>query len=185
MALTADLRPGNVFKHEGTLWEVVQFHHVQRPRLAPLVRLKMRNFKLGTVVERTFSPDDKMEDARVDERKLQFMYKQNEGYHFMDTDNYEQYEFNQKQVGEQSQFLKEEMMCSMLLFEGEVLGINVPNKVDLRVTTAPPASKGDTVGNATKLVTLETGAEVLVPLFIKEGDTIRIDTRNSEYVERV
>ncbi len=185
MALAADVRPGTVFKHEGTLWEVVQFHHVQRPRLAPLVRLKMRNFKLGTIVERTFSPDDKFEDAYVEERKLQFQYKLNDEYHFMDTGNYEQYEFNQKQVGEQSQFLKEDMLVSMLIYEGEVLGVNVPNKVDLIVTTAPPASKGDTVGNATKLVTLETGAEVLVPLFIKEGDTIRIDTRTSEYVERV
>jgi elongation factor P len=185
MALAADVRPGTIFKYENTLWEVVLFHHVQRPRLAPLVRLKMRNFKLGTIVERTFSPDDKFEDAYVEERKLQFMYKQNEGYHFMDTQNYEQYEFNDKQVGEQSKYLKEEMLVSMLIYEGEVLGINIPNKVELKVTTAPPASKGDTVGNATKLVTLETGAEVQVPLFVKEGDTVRVDTRSGEYVERV
>ncbi|MGD0565821.1 MAG: elongation factor P [Candidatus Goldiibacteriota bacterium] len=185
MAIAANVRPGNIFKHENTLWEVVHFHHVQRPRLAPLVRLKMRNFKLGTIVERTFSPDDKFEDARVDERKLQYMYKQGEAYHFMDTENYEQYEFNEKQVGEQSHFLKEEMLVTMLIYEGEVLGVNIPNKVDLKITSAPPASKGDTVGNATKLATLETGAEVQVPMFIKEGDTIRVDTRTGEYVERV
>jgi len=102
MALAANVRPGSIFKLENTLWEVVHFHHVQRPRLAPLVRLKMRNFKLGTIVERTFSPDDKFEDARIDERKLQYMYRQGDSFHFMDTDNYEQYEFNEKQVGEQA-----------------------------------------------------------------------------------
>jgi elongation factor P len=185
MALAANVRPGSIFKLENTLWEVVHFHHVQRPRLAPLVRLKMRNFKLGTIVERTFSPDDKFEDARIDERKLQYMYRQGDSFHFMDTDNYEQYEFNEKQVGEQAKYLKEEMLVSMLIYEGEVLGVNIPNKVDLRIVSSPPASKGDTVGNATKLAKLETGAEVMVPMFIKEGDTVRVDTRTGEYVERV
>jgi elongation factor P len=145
----------------------------------------MRNFKLGTIVERTFSPDDKFEDAFVEERKLQFQYKQNDVYNFMDTDNFEQYEFDDKQIGEQRVFLKEEMIVSMLIYEGEVLGVTIPNKVDLKVVTASPASKGDTVGNATKLVTLETGAEVQVPMFVKEGDTVRVDTRSGEYVERV
>jgi len=185
MSLATDLRPGAVVKHEGIIYEIVHYHHVQRPRLAPLVRLKMRNVKLGTITERTFSPDDKMEDVSIEERKLQFQYKQGDSFHFMDTETYEQYEFNEKQVGEQSQYLKEEMIISMMMNEGEILGVSVPNKVDLKVAQAPPAVKGDTVSNATKTATLETGAEVQVPLFIKEGDTIKVDTRTGEYVERV
>jgi elongation factor P len=185
MSLATDLRPGSIIKHEGIIYEIIYYHHVQRPRLAPLVRLKMKNIKLGTVTERTFSPDDKMEDVAVEERKLQFQYKQGDSFHFMDTDSYEQYEFNEKQVGEQSHYLKEEMVISMMIFEGEILGVAVPNKVDLKVAQAPPAVKGDTVSNATKTAVLETGTEVQVPLFIKEGDTVRVDTRTGEYVERV
>jgi elongation factor P len=185
MPSAMELRPGALFKHEGIIYECVHFHHVQRPRLAPLVRMKMRNFKLGTVVERTFSPDDRFEEASVEEKKLQFQYKQNDTFHFMDTQSYEQYEFNEQQVGEQSHYLKEEMLVSMLIADGEVLGIKVPTKVELKVASAPPAVKGDTVSNANKIAVLETGTEVSVPLFIKEGDVIRVDTRTGEYVERV
>ena len=164
---------------------MVHFHHVQRPRLAPLVRLKMRNFKLGTIVERTFSPDDKFEDARIDERKLQYMYRQGDSFHFMDTDNYEQYEFNEKQVGEQAQYLRKKCSFPCLYMRERSLESTSPTKSTFASIIRPPASKGDTVGNATKLAKLETGAEVMVPMFIKEGDTVRVDTRTGEYVERV
>jgi elongation factor P len=185
MPSAMELRPGALFKHEGIIYECVHFHHVQRPRLAPLVRMKMRNFKLGTTTERTFSPDDRFEEASVEEKKLQFQYAQDGVFHFMDTTSYEQYEFSEKQVGEQSRYLKEEALVSMLIADGEVLGIKLPTKVEMKVKSAPPAVKGDTVSNADKIAVLETGAEISVPLFIKEGDTIRIDTRTGEYVERV
>lgn len=185
MPAANEVRPGTLFKHEGIIYECVHFHHIQRPRLAPLVRLKMKNYKLGTTTERTFSPLDRFDEANVEEKKLQFQYSQDGVYHFMDTTSYEQYEFNEKQVGDQKIYLKEEMLVSMLIAEGETLGISVPTKVELKVTEAPPAVKGDTISNANKLAKVETGAEVSVPMFIKEGDVIRIDTRTGEYVERV
>jgi elongation factor P len=185
MPAANEVRPGSLFKHEGIIYECVHFHHIQRPRLAPLVRLKMKNFKLGTTTEKTFSPLDRFEDASVEEKKLQYQYEQDGVFHFMDTTSFEQYEFNEKQVGDQKKFLKEEMMVSMLLADGEALGISLPTKVELKITEAPPAVKGDTVSNANKLAIVETGAEVSVPMFIKEGDIIRIDTRTGEYVERV
>ena len=185
MPAANEVRPGSLFKHEGIIYECVHFHHIQRPRLAPLVRLKMKNFKLGTTVEKTFSPLDRFEEAPVEEKKLQYQYSQGDSYHFMDTATYDQYEFNEKQIGEQKIFLKEEMLVSMLMADGEVLGISLPTKVDLKVTSSPPAVKGDTVSNANKMATVETGAEVSVPMFIKEGDVIRVDTRTGEYVERV
>jgi elongation factor P len=185
MPAAQDLRPGMTFVMDGILYECVQYQHVQRPRLAPIVRLKIRNYKQGTVVERTFSPDDRFQDAVMDGKNLQFLYRQGDSWHFMDTQTYEQFELTNTQVGDQSRFLKEEANVFMLMHNGEILGITLPNKVDLKVTEAPPALKGDTSGNVTKLVTLETGATVQVPIFVKEGDILRIDTRSGDYVERV
>lgn len=185
MALATDLRPGDIFKHEGIIYEVVQYQHVQRPRLAPLVRIKMRNFKLGTVVERTFSPDDKMEEINLDYKNLHLSYNAGDTYNFMDTETYEQYEFSKDQLGEITRYLKEDTPVTMMMYQGEILGVRIPFKVDLKVTSAPPAVKGNTVSNVTKQVTVETGAVVDVPIFVKEGDIIRIDTRTGEYVERV
>lgn len=185
MALATDLRPGDTFKYEGIIYEVVQYQHIQRPRLAPLVRLKMKNFKIGTVVERTFSPDDKIENINLDYKNLQLSYNAGDTYNFMDTETYEQYEFSKKQLGEITKFLKEDTPVTMMMYEGEILGIRIPFKVDLKVVSAPPAVKGNTVSNVTKQVTVETGAVIDVPIFVKEGDIIRVDTRTGEYVERV
>jgi elongation factor P len=185
MLSAMDFRPGVTFKWEGVIYEVVQFQHVQRPRLAPLVRAKIRNFKLGTITERTFSPDDKFDEVQLEQRNLQFSYKQDDTYFFMDTENYEQYEFSKMQIGDSVKFLVEEMIISMMIFEGEVLGIKVPNKADLKVIEAPPGIKGDSGGSVNKPVVLESGAIVNVPLFIKEGDVIKVDTRTGEYIERI
>ncbi|MCX7698735.1 MAG: elongation factor P [Candidatus Goldbacteria bacterium] len=185
MALATDLRPGDIFKYEGTIYEVIQYQHIQRPRLAPLVRLKIKNFKLGTVTERTFSPDEKLEDITLDYKNLQLSYNTGDTYNFMDTETFEQYEFTKEQLGEITKYLKEDTPVTMMMYKGEILGVKIPLKVDLKVVSAPPAVKGNTVNNATKQVTVETGAIIDVPLFIKEGDIIRIDTRTGEYVERV
>ncbi|MCX8093314.1 MAG: elongation factor P [Candidatus Goldbacteria bacterium] len=185
MALATDLRPGDIFKYEGIIYEVIQYQHIQRPRLAPLVRLKIKNFKLGTVTERTFSPDDKLEDITLDYKNLHLSYNTGDTYNFMDTETYEQYEFTKEQLGEITKYLKEDTPVTMMMYQGEILGVKIPLKVDLKVVSAPPAVKGNTVNNATKQVTVETGAVIDVPLFIKEGDIIRIDTRTGEYVERV
>jgi len=185
MVSASELRPGACFKHEGIVWETVQYQHVQRPRLAPLVRIKMKNYKLGTTVERTFSPDDKFEEVYLDEKKLQYSYKDGDTFHFMDIETYDQYEFSKEQMGDSAQFLMEEMQMTMLMYQGEVMGVRLPTKVELKVTSAPPGVKGNSAGSITIPVTVETGAVVNVPPFIKEGDMIRIDTRTGEYVERV
>lgn len=185
MIAAIDFRPGVTFIMDNIIYEVVQFQHVQRPRLAPLVRAKIRNLRAGTVIERTFSPDDKFEEANIEMRELHFSYKSGENYVFVDSETYEQFEFEEEKIGESKQFLKEDMVINMLLYNGEIIGIKLPPKVELKVIQAPPGVKGDSAGGVTKPVTLETGAVVNAPLFIKEGDIIRIDTRTGEYVERV
>lgn len=185
MISAAEIRPGILFKHEGIIYETVQFQHVQRPRLAPLVRAKIRDVKKGTVVERTFSPDDKFESITFEEKEMQYSYKAGENYAFMDNATFEQYEFTEAQLGGQAHFLKEETNISVLMYEGDIIGLKLPTKVDLKVTSTPPGVKGNTAGNATKAATLETGFEIQVPLFINEGDIIKVDTRTGDYVERV
>jgi elongation factor P len=185
MVSASDLRPGVLFRHENTIYETVQYQHVQRPRLAPLVRAKIRDVKKGTVVERTFSPDDKFESIQFEEKELQYSYKAGDTYNFMDNKTFEQYEFSESQLGGQAHFLKEECNISVLMHEGDIIGLKLPTKVDLKVTTTAPGVKGNTAGNATKAAELETGITIQVPLFVNEGDTIKVDTRTSEYVERV
>ena len=136
-------------------------------------------------MERTLSPDDKFQEVMLEHRNLQYSYSAGDLYHFMDIENYEQYEFSKEQVGESIKYLKEEMVIEMLLYKGEVMGIRLPAKVDLKVVEAPPSIKGDSASNITKPVTLETGAVVTAPLFVKEGDYIKVDTRTGEYLERV
>jgi len=185
MISASELRAGVMFKHEGIIYETIQFQHVQRPRLAPLVRAKIKDARKGNVVERTFSPDDKFEQISFEEKGLQFQYKAGDTYNFMDNTTFEQYEFSAAQLGEQVKFLREEVIISMLLHEGEVIGIKLPTKVELKIMETPPGVKGDTQGSATKAAVMETGAVVQVPLFVKEGEIIRVDTRTGEYVERV
>ncbi|MEI7640510.1 MAG: elongation factor P [bacterium] len=185
MVSAMDFRQGITFKMDGVVYEVVQFQHVQRPRLAPLVRAKIRNYKNGNVVERTFSPDDRFDDAILQQRDLQFSFKDGENFVFIDSETYEQHEFTPTQIGEGIKYLKEEMNITMLTHDGEVMGVKIPNKVELMVKEAPPGIKGDTAGTARKPVVLETGAVINVPLFINEGEIIRVDTRTNEYIERV
>lgn len=185
MISAMDFRPGVTFLMDNIIYEVVQFQHVQRPRLAPLVRVKIKNVKVGTIIERTFSPDDKFQDVNLELRELHFSYKTGNSYVFVDSETYEQFEFDETQIGESKQFLKEDMVINMLLYNGEIIGVKLPPKVELKVIQAPPGIKGDSAGGVTKPVTLETGAIVNAPLFIKEGDIIRVDTRTGEYVERV
>jgi elongation factor P len=185
MISAMDFRPGVTFMMDNVIYEVVQFQHVQRPRLAPLVRAKIKNIKSGGIIERTFSPEDKFEDVTLEQKELHYSYKSGENYVFMDTETYEQYEFTAEQIGESLKFLKEDMPITMLLHNGNILGIKLPTKVDLKVIQAPPGIKGDSAGGVTKPITLETGAVVNAPLFVKEGDIVRIDTRTGEYVERV
>jgi len=183
--LASDLRPGTAIKMEGKIYEVTQYQHVKPGKGGAFVRTKIKNIKEGTVIEKTFSSSsEKVEDIELEEKKLQFSYKAGDTYNFMDIKTYDQYEFTEEQIGEGVKFLKEEMVLSMLMYEGDVLGVRLPYKVDLKVTEAPPGIKGDSAGSVTKPVTLETGAIVNAPLFIKEGEYIKVDTRTGEYIER-
>jgi len=186
MIQASDLRPGVIIKIDNTIYEVISYQHVKPGKGGAFVRTKLKNIKLGTVIDKTFSSSsEKVEDITLDEKKLQFSYKAGESYVFMDTETYEQYEFTKEQIGESVKFLKENMEIKMLMYEGKILGIKLPLKVDLKVIQAPPGIKGNSAGAVTKPVTLETGAVVQAPLFIKENDIIRVDTRTEEYVERV
>lgn len=185
MISAIDFRPGSIFIMDGNLQQVISYHHIQRPRLAPLVRVKLKNLKTGAQVERTLSPEDKFEEPTLEYKELQYSYSTGNTYVFMDTQTFEQYEFTKEQIGDSVVYLKEEAIVKMLLHKGEVIGIELPHKVDLKIVSTPPGIKGDTAGSAKKTATLETGAVVQVPLFVKEGDIIRVDTRTGEYVERV
>ncbi len=185
MIQAGDLRPGAVIKMDGTIYEITQFQHVKPGKGGAFVRTKLKNLKDGRAIDKTFSSSsEKVENIDIDEKKLQFSYRAGGDYVFMDMKTYEQFEVPKEKLGDNINFLKEEMEISIIMYEGEILGINLPFKVDLKVVEAPPGIKGDSAGSVTKPVTLETGTVINAPLFIKEGEEIKIDTRTGEYIER-
>ena len=151
---------------------------------AAFVRTKLRNVITGSVIERTFSPTEKYESARVDRKEMQYSYDDGDLLHFMDTETWEEVLVGHALVGDNFKFVKENMICKVLSYKGEVYGVEPPMFVELEVTQTDPGFKGDTATNVLKPATVETGAEVKVPLFISEGEKIRIDTRSGEYLER-
>jgi len=185
MIQATDLRPGTYIKMDGVIYEVTQYQHVKPGKGGAFVRTKIRNVKNGNVIDKTFSSSsEKVENIEIEENKLQFSYKSGINYVFMDMKSYEQFEFTPEQLGDNIKFLKEEMEIYMMMYEGEILGIKLPFKVDLKVVEAPPGIKGDSAGSVTKPVTLETGAVINAPLFINAGEMIKVDTRTGEYIER-
>ena len=169
---------------DGDAWQVVEFQHVKPGKGAAFVRTKIKNVETGAVVERTFNPNEKMPAAHVETRAMQFLYETDGMYTFMDNESYEQSELSKDQLGDALRYLKENMDINLQTFKGKIIGISLPNSVNLEVTECEPSVKGDTATGATKLATLETGYVVKVPLFINQGDVLRIDTRTGNYVER-
>ena len=169
---------------DGNVVQVVEFQHVKPGKGAAFVRTKYKNVITGAVVEQSFNPTAKFPTAFVERREMQYSYNDGDLYYFMDMETYEQLPINSSVLGDNFKFVKEEMLCTVLSYKGNVFGVEPPNFVDLVVTKTDPGFKGDTATNATKPATLETGAEVKVPLFINEGETIRIDTRTGEYMQR-
>jgi elongation factor P len=169
---------------EGQAYQVVDFQHVKPGKGAAFVRAKLKNVKTGSVVEKTFRAGEKVARAHLDKREMQFLYKDSDGYNFMDNESYDQISINQETLGDGSKWLLENMVIEVLLFQGNIIGIELPNFVELTVVETEPGVKGDTATGATKLAKLETGASVQVPLFINEGDRLRIDTRTGQYMER-
>ena len=184
MVVAGDFKNGITFDMDGQVMQVIEFQHVKPGKGAAFVRTKLRNVITGAVVEKTFSPTDKYNDARIERKDMQYLYNDGDLYYFMDLDSYEQVPIGKDLIGDNFKFVKENMVCKVLSYKGSVFGIEPPNFVELKVTKTDPGFKGDTATNATKPATLETGAEIKVPLFIDEGETIQIDTRTGEYMGR-
>ena len=184
MISTNDFRNGTTFELDGYAWQVVDFQHVKPGKGAAFVRVKMRDLQTGSTVERTFNAGEKMPKAHVERREVEFLYEDGGEYHVMDTENYEQTTLTNEQLGNALNFLKENMMIQVLLFQGAIFSVEIPISVELAVTETDPGIKGDTAQGGTKSATVETGYIVKVPLFINVGDVLRIDTRTGDYIER-
>lgn len=184
MITAGDFRNGVTFDDNGQVFQVIEFLHVKPGKGAAFVRTKLKNVITGAVLERTFSPTDKFENAYIERKDMEYLYSDGALYYFMDQETYDQTPINASQLGDNFKFVKENMICKVCSYKGNVFGVEPPTFVELEVTQTDPGFKGDTATNATKPATLETGAEIRVPLFINEGDHIRIDTRTGEYMER-
>ena len=180
-----DLRAGNLCEFEGILYRVTNYQHVKPGKGGGFVRLKLKNVELGTVTDKTLDSWEKVPEPQVEEKEMQYLYKQGEKFVFMDTETYEQLELTEEEVGEGSQWLKEEMAIEILFYKERPISVKLPITVNLKVVTSDPGIKGDRVSGASKPAILESGASIQVPLFIKEGDVLKIDTRTGEYLERV
>ena len=184
MVTAGDFKNGLTFELDGQVMQVIEFQHVKPGKGAAFVRTKFKNVKTGAVVERSFSPTDKFENAMVDRREMQYLYNDGDLYYFMDMESYEQLPISKDKLDDNFKFVKEEMMCRIVSYKGDVFAVEPPIFVELEVTDTEPGFKGDTATGTTKPATLETGAIVKVPLFIEIGNKLRIDTRTGEYLER-
>ena len=185
MAITAgDFRNGLCFEMDNQVYQVVEFQHVKPGKGAAFVRTKYKNVKTGSVVERSFNPNEKFEPAQLERSDMQYLYNDGDLYYFMDQETYEQQPITPDVIGDAIKFLKEEMICKMVSYKGQVFSVELPITVELQIVDCEPAVRGDTSNNASKYATLETGAVVKVPLFIDNEEVIRIDTRTGEYLER-
>jgi elongation factor P len=185
MISAVDFKNGVNIELNGEILTVIWFQHHKPGKGGAMVRTKLRNVATGQIVEKTFRPEDKFEEAILERRKNQYLYKDGKNYYFMDMETFEQVPFTEKDLGEGTQFLKENMEVEVLIYKGKIIGVEMPDSVELKVTYTEPGKKGDTVTNVTKPAVVETGAKVQVPLFINTGDTIRVDTRTGKYIERV
>lgn len=181
---SSDLRKGLKIVIDGEPYIITDFEFSKPGKGQALYRCKLKNMLTGYTMDRTYRSGDKFEPANLNEVKMQFLYKDNDGYHFMNMTTYEQIDMTEEQVGDARNFLKENLDVSLLFFDETPISIDLPNFVELQVVEAPPGIKGDTATGATKPVTLETGYNLQVPLFIEEGDILKIDTRTGQYVER-
>jgi elongation factor P len=180
-----DLRKGVIFEFDGNLYRVMEYTHHKPGRGNAIIRIKMRNIRSGSTVEKTFSSGERVQDVRLEYHNVSYLYNDGDTYYFMDGETFEQPGIPGSLVGEYAGFLKEGMEVKLTFFESEPLDIELPTTVDLKVVQAEAAVRGDTATGVTKKVVVETGTTVDVPMFVKEGDTIRVDTRNGGYVTRV
>lgn len=184
MISTNEFRTGTTVTIDNDAWQVIEFQHVKPGKGAAFVRAKMRNLRTGSVVERTFNAGEKMPKAHIERRDMQYLYESDGNLIFMDNESFEQHELTKEQLGNALNFLKENMNITIMSFSGTILGVELPNTVELTVVETDPGIRGDTATGGNKPAKMETGYVVKVPLFINEGDVLRIDTRSGDYIER-
>ena len=185
MVIAGDFKNGVTFEMDGNVMQVIEFQHVKPGKGAAFVRTKLRNVISGAVTETTFNPTDKFPPAIVERRDMQYSYNDGDLYYFMDMETFEQIPVSKDLLPDSFKFVKEGMTCRLMAYKGKVFSVEPPIFVELEVTATEPGVRGNTATNVTKPATVETGAEVKVPIFINEGDIIKIDTRTCEYLERV
>ncbi len=184
MVVAGDFKNGITFDMDGQVLQVVEFQHVKPGKGAAFVRTKLKNIISGAVIERTFNPTDKFENAYIERKEMQYLYSDGELYYFMDTETFDQLPLNADKLPDSFKFVKENMLCKICSYKGKVFSVEPPTFVELEVSDTEPGFKGDTATGASKPATLETGAQIKVPLFINTGDVLKIDTRSGEYLER-
>ena len=184
MITGGDLRPGLKVELDGIPYVVTDYQWVKPGKGGAFMRTKLKNMKTGAIIDRTFRTDEKIPKAEVEERKVQFLYRSEDSYHFMDMASFDQVPMDEKELGDASGFLKEELVVSILFHRAEPVGVLLPTFVELKVVESEPGVRGDTASGGSKPATLETGAVIQVPLFVNIGDLVRVDTRSGTYVER-
>ena len=185
MIMAGDFRKGVTVEIDGVVWSISDFQHVKPGKGAAFVRTRLKNVMTGAVLERTFSPTDKYPLAHIETKDMEYLYSDGELYYFMDVETYEQIPLNFEQVEDAIDFIKENDQVKMRFYKGSAFSVEAPNFVELKVTETEPGFKGDTATGTTKPAVVETGYHIAVPLFVNEGDVIRIDTRTGEYMSRV
>ena len=185
MVSAGDFKNGLTIEIEGNIFQILEFQHVKPGKGAAFVRTKLKNIISGGVVEKTFRPTEKFENAHIERKEMQYLYQDGDLYYFMDNDTYEQIALGSELIGDALKFVKENEMCKICSHNGNVFAVEPPLFVELVITECEPGVKGDTATGATKPCVVETGATLYVPLFVNEGDTIKIDTRTGEYLSRV
>ena len=184
MISTGDLRKGIAIELDGELWQILDYHHIKMGRGSAQVRIKLRNVKRGQTVERSFQAGEKWPRAILEKRPVQYLYRDGSDFHFMESESYEQFHLTAEQLGDVTGYLVEGMSLDRTSYQGETIGVELPTSVDLRVMQTEPGFAGDTQSGARKPATLESGLVVQVPIFVDEGDVIKVDTRTGEYLTR-
>ncbi|MCC6712430.1 MAG: elongation factor P [Candidatus Dadabacteria bacterium] len=182
---TNQFHRGLKIEYEGEIWEIIEYRHSKMAQRSAVMKTKIRNVATGAVQEKNFRSGDSFKVPDTERKSMQFLYKDEIGFHFMDTDTYEQYGLSPNEVGESADFLKEQQEVTVLYFNGKPMGVDLPTAVELAIVETEPGMRGDTVTGATKPAVLESGATIQVPLFIDQGDVIKVDTRSGEYLERI
>jgi len=182
---SSDFRTGLSIQYQGELYQIIEFQHVKPGKGGAFVKTKLRNLRTGSVIAKRFDPEERMERAHMERRTMQYLYSTGDDYTFMDSETFEQHTFSRDQIGDGVKYLKDNLEVTVLSHEDEVLAVELPHSIEAKVIETDPGLRGDTASGGSKPATIETGAVVQVPLFINTGNTIRVDTRSDQYLERV